>query len=167
MASVSQKRGLTNASKYQAIRDIVCVWDGCGNDAHPHLSAPICMDHAKKLTAQVVLLTTKDPTPSTTRQAKKQAGQARSEYGPKEKLGLVYFIRFADRIKIGYTTDLPTRMKTVPHDEILALVPGTMADEKTLHRKFNSLRITGEWFANDPRLTDFIKTLPVHQALAA
>jgi hypothetical protein len=58
-------------------------------------------------------------------------------------------------------------MKNVPHDEILALVPGTLSTERMYHNKFDALRITGEWFDNDPRLTDFIKTLPVHESLAA
>jgi hypothetical protein len=167
MASVNQNRVLKNASKFQNIRDVVCVWDGCGLDAHPHLTAPLCMDHAKKLTVQVMLLTAKDPKPSTKQQAKKHAAEVHRLHAPKERVGLVYFIKFSDRVKIGFTTDLATRMRQLPHDEILAVIPGTVSDEQALHKKFDALRITGEWFDNDPRLTDFIKTLPVHESLAA
>ena len=166
MSSVDQ-RILKNVDKFQNIRDVVCVWDGCGSDAHPHLTAPLCMDHAKKLTVQVMLLTTKDPKPVTTRKQIKQVADLHRMDIPKERQGLVYFIQFADRIKIGFTTDLPTRMRQLPHDKILALIPGAVSTERQLHRKFDAIRITGEWFANDPRLTDYIETLPKHELLAA
>lgn len=166
MTSVDQ-RVLKNLDKFQPIRDVVCVWDGCGNDSHPHLSAPLCMDHAKRLTVQVVLLTQKDPKPLATKKQAKAAADVHRMDTPKERQGLVYFIQFGDRVKIGFTTDLPTRMKQLPHDKILALITGAVSDERKLHRKFDDIRITGEWFAADPRLFDFIDTLPVHDLLAA
>jgi len=163
MASVPH-RITKNADKFQRIRDAVCVWDGCGSDPHPHLTAPLCMDHAKKLTVQVMLMTEKDPKPTPAQRAKRRASGVQV---PEEPIGLVYFIKFSERIKIGFSTNVENRMKNLPHDEILALIPGTVSDEQALHKKFDAIRITGEWFANDPRLTDFIETLPVHETLAA
>ena len=163
MASVPH-RITKNADKFQRIRDAVCVWDGCGSDPHPHLTAPLCMDHAKKLTVQVMIMTEKDPKPTPSQREKRRA---KGIPVPEERMGLVYFVTFSDRIKIGFTTDLTGRMRTVPHDEILAVIPGTVSDEQALHKQFDAIRITGEWFADDPRLTDFIKTLPVHETLAA
>jgi hypothetical protein len=126
------------------------------------------MDHAKRLTVQVMLLTQKDPKPAPTKKrAEKPATDLHRMDIPKEKQGIVYFIQFGDRIKIGFTTDLPTRMRTLPHDKILALIPGAMSDERKLHRKFDDIRITGEWFAADARLFDFIETLPRHELLEA
>jgi hypothetical protein len=83
------------------------------------------------------------------------------------RYGYVYFIRFSDRIKIGYTDDPHRRLKNLPHDEILALVPGTMSTEKKYHNMFKDLRLTGEWFASHRRLLDFIGTLPKHELLNA
>ena len=167
MSSVDE-RILKNLDKFQNVRDVLCVWDGCSDDAHPHLEAPLCMNHAKRLTVQVMLLTAKDQKPEKRAEpVKRTASKLHRLDIPKERQGLVYFIKFADRIKIGFTTDLPTRMKQLPHDQILALIPGAVSTERQLHKKFDDIRITGEWFANDPRLTDYIDTLPKHELLAA
>jgi hypothetical protein len=149
-------------------RDALCVWDFCKNEPNEGLNAPLCMDHAKQLTVQVMLLTSNKVRPS----RKGMTNRAEPAHKPEPetraaKKGHVYFIRFGDRIKIGFTTSVTTRMKNLPHDEILALVPGTLSTERMYHKQFDAIRITGEWFDNDPRLTDFIKTLPVHETLAA
>ena len=59
---------------------------------------------------------------------------------------VIYFIRFGDRVKIGYTTKLERRLKQLPHDEVLAVVPGSRDDERALHARFAAFRVTGEWF---------------------
>jgi hypothetical protein len=71
--------------------------------------------------------------------------------------GYVYFVRFRDRIKIGYTTNMISRMDAVPHEEILAVHPGTMRDEKRCHEAFAHLRENGEWFRIEPDLLAFIE----------
>lgn len=60
----------------------------------------------------------------------------------------VYYIRFGDRIKIGTSSSLKGRLNSLPHDEILALEPGSYAVERQRHRDFARLRIDGqrEWF---------------------
>lgn len=59
---------------------------------------------------------------------------------------MVYYMRFGDRVKIGYTTNLAKRRQAVPNDEVLAIEPGTFRTEAVRHRQFAELRITGEWF---------------------
>lgn len=83
---------------------------------------------------------------------------------PESTEGLVYFIRFGDRIKIGFTTNLQSRMKAIPYDEILMVTPGTMDDERQCHQAFAHLRETGEWFRADPELLAFIGNMPDNEA---
>jgi hypothetical protein len=48
---------------------------------------------------------------------------------------VVYAARLPDDIiKIGYTTDLATRLLALGADDILAFKPGSYADEQQLHR---------------------------------
>ena len=78
---------------------------------------------------------------------------------PSNTGGEVYFVHFGDRIKIGYTANFKQRMKVIPHDQVLATIPGTPSTEKRLHRRFDHLRITGEWFRADGELLRFIADL--------
>jgi hypothetical protein len=73
--------------------------------------------------------------------------------------GHVYFIRFGQRVKIGFTTNWRRRLSALPYDEILALMPGTMLDEKRCHAAFAHLRDVGEWFRVAPDLLAFVASL--------
>lgn len=84
---------------------------------------------------------------------KQQAAQ--SERLPnKDHRGVVYYLRFSDRVKIGFTTDLSVRAPQIPHDEVAAAEPGTYALEAQRHAEFTNERLTerGEWFTLTPRL---------------
>jgi len=75
--------------------------------------------------------------------------------------GKVYFVACADRIKIGYSTDIMKRMRSFATASALKFdficdVPGTKAFEKAIHQKMNAHRIHGEWFADCPELRDLI-----------
>jgi len=149
---------------------MVCTAYGCNAAPSEELEAPLCMSHAKKIAVQVMLLNNT----SVDKDSPYVAGKVNRKrlidpyVGKKtERYGLVYFIQFGDRIKIGYTTDLEQRMSAIPHDKILALIAGTMADERRCHEKFAHLRLTGEWFSAGPDLLKFIAKLPVHETLAA
>ena len=72
---------------------------------------------------------------------------------------LVYYIRFADRIKIGTTSDIRRRMTAIPHDKLLATEPGDRHLEAIRHREFKHLRLTGEWFRAAPELLKHIASL--------
>jgi plasmid maintenance system killer protein len=81
--------------------------------------------------------------------------------------GTIYFIKSDEtkEIKIGYTSgEVEKRLKTLqtghPHKlQVLATMPGSRDEEKTLHEKFASIRLNGEWFKPHPDLLDFIATV--------
>lgn len=64
-----------------------------------------------------------------------------------------------DRVKIGKTTDLPTRLKDLqtgcPYQlVVLCVLPGKR--ERELHSLFSSSRVRGEWFTKSEKISDFI-----------
>lgn len=67
---------------------------------------------------------------------------------PRDRSPVVYYIRFADRVKIGTTTDLQKRLTSIPHDEVLATEPGSYDLEKRRHAQLRRSRIYAnrEWF---------------------
>lgn len=73
----------------------------------------------------------------------------------------VYFAESAGRIKIGCSGQPWRRAYKLSTGNpngvrILAAVPGRFADERALHRRFEHLRISREWFRADPELRVFI-----------
>ena len=70
--------------------------------------------------------------------------------------GFVYFIKFGDRIKIGYSRDWRRRVSQLPHDEVLGVMQGGMSHEQNLHAQFSRYRITGEWFEDCEKIRDYI-----------
>jgi hypothetical protein len=76
------------------------------------------------------------------------------EFEYKERYpGFIYFIQgeSGGPIKIGYATDVYSRLKTLQtgHPDnlkILCAMPGNYDDEKKYHQKFAEYRIRGEWF---------------------
>jgi uncharacterized protein YozE (UPF0346 family) len=81
--------------------------------------------------------------------------------------GTIYFIKSDEtkEIKIGYTSgEVEKRLKTLqtghPYKlQVLATMPGSRDEEKTLHEKFASIRLSGEWFKPHPDLLAFIATV--------
>ena len=71
----------------------------------------------------------------------------------------VYFIRNGNRLKIGTTTDLKNRIRTLalrPENVVLLLIGGRQL-ERQLHSKFKNLRIgTTEWFVYDGQLVEYV-----------
>lgn len=62
--------------------------------------------------------------------------------------GVIYFIKTGPHIKIGWTSNLDRRLRSFPpSSELMAVQPGTRADEAALHRKFAVHRTHGrEWY---------------------
>lgn len=67
---------------------------------------------------------------------------------------VVYYIRWGDRIKIGFTTRLSERLRNLYHDEVIAVEPGSMALERKRHAQFAGSLIDGqrEWFTDSAAL---------------
>lgn len=79
---------------------------------------------------------------------------------PKGKHGpLVYFLALGDRVKIGTTTELRRRIRTLAlrPEHVALLLDGGADVEKSFHARFGSLREgTTEWFKNTGELSAYI-----------
>ena len=72
---------------------------------------------------------------------------------------VVYAVRAGEHVKIGFTADLSSRLKSLqagtPHRlELLGTHPGGRAREAAWHREFASSRAHGEWFQLTPEQMD-------------
>jgi hypothetical protein len=70
---------------------------------------------------------------------------------------VVYFVRGGDAVKIGRTGNLAARLKALATAsavplEVLAALPGGRDLEVQLHRRWQHLRLKGEWFRATPDL---------------
>lgn len=77
---------------------------------------------------------------------------------------VVYYIRFSDRIKIGFSRNIGKRLMAIPHDELLTVEPGARRVEARRHQQFAEHRIKGEWFAAAPELLQHIEVLKTKHA---
>jgi len=75
------------------------------------------------------------------------------------RLDVVYYIEFGDRIKIGTSGNLRSRLQALPHDRVLAIERGGQHLEHRRHVQFAHLRVTGEWFTKGEALLAHIATL--------
>lgn len=81
--------------------------------------------------------------------------------------GYVYFIKSekTHEVKIGFTAGaIEKRMASLQtaHPcklKLMAIIPGSMEHENSLHEKFDSIRLHGEWFRPSPDLLTFIAQL--------
>ncbi|WP_404431066.1 GIY-YIG nuclease family protein [Microbacterium lacus] len=71
---------------------------------------------------------------------------------PRPRIEVVYYLRFADRIKIGTSGTPRSRLGAIWHDELLAFERGGRSVEQQRHREFAAVREGGEWFTADPAL---------------
>lgn len=75
--------------------------------------------------------------------------------------GYVYFLWAADMVKIGYSANPFVRLANLetsiprPMDRVV-IVTGTIADERRLHRRFQTQRSHGEWFRATQYLNDLL-----------
>jgi hypothetical protein len=75
---------------------------------------------------------------------------------------VIYFIAAGDDlIKIGYTTNLRSRLRSLrtahPKElQILLVIPGSRDDEQDLHRRFVEFRVGREWFKRCDPISDYI-----------
>lgn len=99
---------------------------------------------------------------SESRARRAKSNEPAREY-PKQ-VQVVYYLDWGmERIKIGYSSQLVSRLATlsVPHDQVLALEPGDKKDEKRRHHQFDDERVYSqrEIFAMSPRLSEHVQGL--------
>ena len=128
-----------------------CASPHCDSNANPVFRIPLCDTCARDVAYQYLAETrtaeaATPPEPVPARTALDEAGH-------------VYFVQLGNRIKIGFSRDLPTRMRAVPHEAILGTVPGTMRDEARCHAAFGHLRTSGEWFEAAPELISAVNDM--------
>lgn len=76
--------------------------------------------------------------------------------------GIIYFVGFSRYVKIGFTTDIKSRLQCLqtacPERLIFyGSFKGTGAREKKLHAKFNGYRLQGEWFRFGEDIRKFVR----------
>jgi hypothetical protein len=78
---------------------------------------------------------------------------------------LVYFIRNGNRMKIGTTTDLKRRIRTLAlrPENVALLVDGDQRREREYHKQFADLRVGNtEWFAYEGALAAYVDNQTAH-----
>ncbi|BDZ45205.1 GIY-YIG nuclease family protein [Naasia aerilata] len=71
---------------------------------------------------------------------------------PRPRVDVVYYLRYADRVKIGTTGNPRQRFGRIWHDELLAFERGGRALEQRRHGEFAADRVGGEWFRLSPEV---------------
>ena len=140
-----------------------CCYPKCEKPPSALADVPLCDRHCQK-----VYLTVLELVAQTSPEDQVAASGYRGKAAPTPAYtdGTVYFIRKGNLIKIGWTGNMPKRMRELKPDQILATMPGTFQDEKNMHVRFRDLREQGEWFRIGPDLVALIGSLWVSQDAA-
>lgn len=88
-----------------------------------------------------------------------RCGDAPDDGLPHPRVDVVYYIRFAERVKIGTSSQPRNRLAALWHDELLAFERGGRALERRRHVRFAHLREGGEWFRADEELLAHARAL--------
>lgn len=74
--------------------------------------------------------------------------------------GVVYYIQFGNRVKIGTSINWQSRIRGIPHDTVLAVEPGSYSRESERHQQFSGSRVQrSEWFEVTPELSTHLDEL--------
>lgn len=81
--------------------------------------------------------------------------------GQSNRNGVVYFVRSGDAVKIGFTTDLESRVKAFrtasPEEfDVWMTIEGSARLERYFHRMFAGDRIRNEWFKVSSAILDYV-----------
>ena len=77
---------------------------------------------------------------------------------------MIYFIQSLDKIKVGYTTDIEQRKKSLtignPHGlVVIGTIKGTKEHESKIHRKLKDHHVSGEWFNDNSDVRKYIEDI--------
>lgn len=136
----------------------------CDAPSLPDVPFPICLHHASELFSYVRDRLHWDVS-NLGKARMRLAGMTREDIEidrrQRETLGVVYYVRLGDVIKIGTSQDVATRVKDYPpHAELLATEMGGPILEAERHHQFNEYLTAGrEWFIPGARLVAHITHL--------
>lgn len=155
---------LVNAAQVplSSSRCTVVTRTGRGCDAFVPATAPIpnCAEHLHE--AFLWYADQLSGTPQRQEITRIPVGAARAPE-PAAGEGIIYYLRFGDRIKIGFSRNVAQRLAAVPHDELIAYEPGPPELEKMRHQQFEELKVARrEWFREGPELLSHIAMLREH-----
>jgi hypothetical protein len=84
------------------------------------------------------------------------------------RAGYIYFfVADSGLVKIGFSQDPNRRVKQFGDGALIATIPGYLSTERAVHRRFEHLRCSGEWYEPDQELLDYIEALRAEQDAAA
>lgn len=107
---------------------------------------------ADSVAADIMLRGAKDVVPRSQRSARRARTQReRALSGISDGVGVVYAIAANGLVKFGYTKNTKRRIATLQTGSpvplyVVAIRPGTRADERAAHARFAPHRVHGEWF---------------------
>lgn len=152
----------------------ICLVPMCGTALHAHAETstehdhtqrlPLCLEHLAVAHAQSSRLN--DPimigAVATFMERRQALANSTIEKDKREFMartdGTIYFIRLNGLIKVGWSRAVGQRLASYgPQVEVLAVMPGTRADETNLHRHLRPARAIGrEWYEDGPILADYV-----------
>lgn len=103
------------------------------------------------------------------READRQAKERYEESQRRAREATVYYVQRADGlIKIGFSAVPQARIVTLRREhgplKVLATHKGGRDAERVQHRRFDHLRVTGEWFRPEPELLAHIERINQRRA---
>lgn len=156
-----------------------CLVPGCGDAPYSsdiyaarfrdhHYALPLCRTHTMTARTQAVYFAEKERDLAVAigtqvalyRQGRKDEADAEAKAQfMADRNGDIYFIRIGELIKVGWTRDMWSRLKSYGASaELLVCYPGTRDDETNLHRQLTPARAKGrEWYHDGDVIAGFIE----------
>lgn len=151
-----------------------CAIPGCESSADSEAPLPLCRAHLEQAADAVPREPREDLLPSrclacgspvgrrypggwVCAVCEWRYGEAPDDELPPPRVDVVYYVRYADRVKIGTTASPRRRFAAIRHEEVLAFERGDRRLEARRHAQFAALRFPGsEWFRLGPELAEHI-----------
>jgi hypothetical protein len=130
------------------------------------MELPICHDHAAVVWNQLVTFHRKDEALGeaiadvndlVAERARHEEAEEKAAFLARED-GDIYFVRVGGMVKVGWTRDLWSRLKSYGASaELLVSYPATRSDETNLHRQLRPALAKGrEWYEDGQIIAGFI-----------